>query len=153
MKFNTWVVIAIVLIIGLGAVFLFLHKSILPTSNTATKTNAIAAPKAIYATSGKLTSFFPNYLLMGANENIKSSYSVSFPKATQSTAVFEVSDSMDTIYNDYLAYFKNNKYQLLSHQDGKQSANLYAIDVSGDVSVQIIPSGKLSRVTVSYLKK
>ena len=155
MKFTTWIVIAVVLVIGLGAVFLLLHKNIFPVRNTGSNASAIATPKAVYAPSGKLTAFFPNYLLLGANDTIKSSYSVSFPSLTQSTVIFESSDSIDTIYNSYLAYFKSAKakYELLNQQDGKQLASLYAINVYGDVSVQITPSGKLSSVTVSYLLK
>jgi flagellar basal body-associated protein FliL len=153
MKFTTWIVIAIVLVIGLGAVFLLLHKNILPTQNSSTKPSAIVEPKPVYAAQGKLTENFPTSLIIGAKPSTQSSFSVNYSNSNQYTAVFNTTDSISAEYNSYMSYFQNNKYEIISHQDTSNLAELYAINKDGDVSAQIVPSGKLSMVTVSYLKK
>jgi flagellar basal body-associated protein FliL len=153
MKFTTWIVIAIVLVIGLGAVFLLLHKNVVPTKNTGTNTSAVVQPKPVYAAQGKLTENFPTSLIIGAKPNTQSSFSVNYSSSNQYTAVFDTTDSISAEYSSYMSYFQNNKYEVISHQNTSKIANLYAINIDGDVSVQIVPSGKSSVVTVSYLKK
>jgi flagellar basal body-associated protein FliL len=154
-KLTTWIVIAVILLIGLAAVFLLLHNNSKNHQKQQSSTAKIEAnqPKPVYATAGQLTPNFPTALLLGAKQTTQSSFSVSYPSATQSTAVFESTDSKITVYNDYLAYFKKNKYEILNQQAAGQTFNIYAIKTGGDVSVQITQNGKLTKVTVSLLKK
>lgn len=156
MKLTTWIVIAAVLVIGLGTVFLVLHKNAVTSKNqsAASKAQAVASqPKAVYAAAGKLVSTFPTDLLLGADQNTQSSFSVSYASATQSTVVFVSNTTMDALYNKYSAYFQSNKYEVLSQKVTAQMAQIYAINKDGDVNVQIIPNGSQSKATVSYLKK
>jgi flagellar basal body-associated protein FliL len=154
-KLTTWIVIAVILLIGVAAVFLLLHKNNSKNRQQQASTAKIEAnqPKPVYATAGQLTPNFPTELLLGSKQSTQSSFSVSYPSATQSTAVFESTDSKITVYNDYLAYFQKNKYEILSQQANGQTFSIYAIKTGGDVSVQITQNGKLTKVTVSFLKK
>jgi hypothetical protein len=155
-KLTTWIVIAVILLIGVAAVFLLLHNN---SKNRQQQQQASTAkieanqPKPVYATAGQLTPNFPTELLLGSKQSTQSSFSVSYPSATQSTAVFESTDSKITLYKDYLTYFQKNKYEILSQQANGQTFSIYAIKTGGDVSVQITQNGKLTKVTVSFLKK
>jgi len=156
MKFTTLIIIAAVLVVGLGAVFLLLHKNVAPAKQAAninTNATASANPQVVYAHPGDLIPSFPKDLLIGANQETQSSFAVTYPNTTQSTVVFDSSENADVLYNAYLVYLQSNKYELLNHQDAKGSASIYAINGSGDVSLDMSTDGKFTKVKVSYLKK
>jgi hypothetical protein len=151
------IVIIVLVVIAAGAIGYYYHsKSAKAPSVQVTAVSQSQQPQPQFATSGQVTSSMPKNLVIGNDVTPNSSYTIPYDQANQSTTVYDTSDGMDSVYNQFLAYFKTNGYEVLNSSQSSTIDTVYAI-ISGstpnDVNVTIKADGSKTEVVVSYLKK
>lgn len=156
MKKTIVTIVIVVLVAALIGVLVYAHDAKKVTAPT-TMTQA-SQPKPEYASVGQLTAGFPAGLMLGKNATPVSSYAIPYTTSDQSTVVYVTTDAMTPVYNQYLSYFQQNKYEVLNKSESAKIDTIYAISstaggTSSDVNVTIVPDGTQSKVTTSYLKK
>lgn len=152
---KTIVTVVIVVLAAIAATTLYYKHESDNAMKQASLQNG-SQPKPQYAAAGQLTSSFPKALEIGKGATTTSSYSIGYTNSNQSTAVYDTTDSISSVYAQYLAYFKTNKYEVLNKSESAKMDVIYAISGGnnpGDISVLITPDGAKTKVTASYLKK
>ncbi len=147
-------IVIIVLVIGAAGAIAYYHhaKKVTAPSQEA----ASDQPQPQFAAAGQLTAGLPKDLVLGQNVVPNSSYVIPYTQSNQSTAVYDTTDTVNGIYNQYLTYLQKNGYEVLSKSESTNVNTIYAI-ISGnnanDVNISIKPDGPKTEVVLSYLKK
>ncbi len=153
MKARLWISAAAIILLVAGGIYVFRDTS-KPKTQSGTASTA-AAVQPVYAVTGQVVDTFPKDLVMGGNNVTQTSYKVSYANSSQNTAVYDTTDTVATVYQDYLSYLKKNSYDLINNQISAKadSAQIFAIGPNGSVSVRIDTLGAKAHVSTTYLKQ
>ena len=107
-----------------------------------------------YAPQGQLVANFPKELILDNAAVISDSYAINYSTSTnQSTAVWNSSSSMDSLYQSYKQYLPAHGWTITNDiTKYATSRGLYATKGTTEVvSVSIVTQHKESQVTVTYV--
>ncbi len=154
MKLRYWIGIAVLLILIAGGVYAF-HRSVQTKPQTGKLKQSAAAIQPVYAATGEVVDTFPKGWVIGGNNVTETSYKVSYANSSQNTAVYDTTDTVAAIYQDYLSYLKKNSYNLVNNQISARgdSAQIFAIGPKSSLSVEIAMVGKSTHVSATYLNQ
>jgi len=132
-----------------------LHRGLQPKKQAGTSHQPAAIIHPVYAATGQVIDTFPKDLVMGGHSVTQTSYKVSYANSDQNTAVYDTTDTVAAVYQDYLSYLKKNSYDLVNSQISAKgdSAQVFAIGSTGSVSVRIDAVGSKAHVSTTYLKQ
>ena len=149
-----WISAIVIVLLVAGGIFVF-RNAAKPKSGAGSSTKTTAVVQPVFAPKGQLVDTFPKELIMGGNSVTQTSYKVSDANSNQSTAVYDTSDAVGTIYQGYLAYFSKNGYSLINKQISANgdSAQTFAIGATGSISVQISTAGSSTHVSATFQKQ
>lgn len=154
MRAKHWISTLVIIILVVGAGYL-VYRGLKPKPQSGSASHMTVAVQPVFASQGQVIDTFPKDLIMGGDTVTQTSYKVSYANSNQNTAVYDTSDAIGTIYQDYLAYLKKNTYNIVNNQMSAKgdSAQIFAIGAGGSVSVQITAAGGKSHVSATFLKQ
>jgi hypothetical protein len=137
------VVIVVALIVGVVWYFY---------ANTPKK--VVIGPVAVHAPVGQLIAGFPKELILDNAAAVSNSYSINYSTSTnQYTVEWSSSSTIAALYAKYQAYAQANGWTITNHADTAPFKGISATNASSTatMSVILIPQGKGSKVTISYI--
>ena len=155
-SFRFWLwfgLIAIVVLIGLGAWFLLsaLHPAPAPAPGNQ-QTAGTQGTVPTYAPQGQLVSGFPKELILDSNAQLQGSYAVTYSSSTnQYTAQWISSMTMNDLFLLYKEYFLVKRWTISNEMNSVGARGFHAENGSAAVGVAIIDNQTQRTVNITYV--
>ena len=149
--------VAMLLIIFIAAFALKSTPATAPSGSTG-PTGPTSNPPvaAVYAPQGQVVAGFPKEFILDTAARVANSYSLNYSSGNgQYTAVWMSSSTVASIFSQYKTYLTANGWTIPKNGavSGKYGAGIFANKTSSTVNISIVPQGKGSQATISYLSK
>lgn len=110
-------------------------------------------PVTTVAPQGQLVPQFPPSLILDPSAEINGSYAISYSSSTnQYTAEYDSSDTVSTLYKNYLSYLPSNDWTISGSNTTIPTLDVIsATQGSNQLQVMIATKNKGSQVTITYV--